>query len=68
MSGAEAGPAAPRDCGVLLHPTALPGSPVCGTLGAAARQWVALLGRERVGVWQLLPLSPPDGTGSPYSS
>ncbi len=56
------------DCGVLLHPTALQGSPVCGTLGAEARQWIALLGRERVGVWQVLPLAPPDGTGSPYSS
>ena len=41
-------PAGGHDCGVLLHPTALPGSPVCGTLGAAARDWVALLGREQV--------------------
>ncbi len=61
-------PAGGHDCGVLLHPTALPGSPVCGTLGAAARDWVALLGREQVGVWQVLPLAPTDGTGSPYSS
>lgn len=57
-----------RDCGVLLHPTALPGPPPCGTLGAAARAWVELLGREGVGVWQLLPLAPTDCTGSPYSS
>jgi 4-alpha-glucanotransferase len=41
---------------------------VCGGFGAAAREWIALLGRERVGVWQILPLAPPDGTGSPYSS
>jgi len=58
----------PRQCGVLLHPTSLPAACGCGTLGAAARDWVELLGREGVGVWQLLPVAPPDGTGSPYSS
>ena len=58
----------PRQCGVLLHPTSLPAACGCGTLGAAARQWVELLGREGVGVWQLLPVAPPDSTGSPYSS
>jgi 4-alpha-glucanotransferase len=68
MTAAPAAPAGGHDCGVLLHPTALPASPVSGALGAAAREWIALLGRERVGVWQLLPLAPPDGTGSPYSS
>ena len=57
-----------RACGVLLHPTALPGPAPCGTLGAVARDWIALLAREGVGVWQLLPLAPTDGTGSPYSS
>ncbi len=58
----------PRACGVLLHPTALPGSPACGSFGAAARDWIDLLASEGVGVWQLLPLSPTDATGSPYSS
>ncbi|MEA5413361.1 4-alpha-glucanotransferase, partial [Synechococcus sp. BA-120 BA3] len=58
----------PRACGVLLHPTALPGTPACGSFGAAARAWIDLLGQEGVGVWQLLPLAPTDGTGSPYSS
>jgi 4-alpha-glucanotransferase len=58
----------PRGCGVLLHPTALPGSPCCGSLGAAARQWIELLALEGIGHWQLLPLAPTDGTGSPYSS
>ena len=57
-----------RHCGVLLHPTSLPGASGCGSLGSAARQWIELLGREGVGVWQLLPLAPTDGTGSPYSS
>ena len=57
-----------RRVGVLLHPTALPGSPTCGGLGASARQWIHALARHGIGVWQVLPLAPPDGTGSPYSS
>jgi len=57
-----------RDSGVLLHPTAFPGTPGSGTFGACARAWIDLLGREGVGVWQILPLAPTDGTGSPYSS
>jgi 4-alpha-glucanotransferase len=57
-----------RRCGVLLHPTSLPHSAGCGTLGLEAHRWVELLARHRVGVWQLLPLAPTDGTGSPYSS
>jgi 4-alpha-glucanotransferase len=58
----------PRSCGVLLHPTALPGTPACGSLGAVARDWIELLARENVQVWQLLPLAPTDSGGSPYSS
>lgn len=57
-----------RSSGVLLHPTALPGSGPCGTLGAEARAWIDLLMASGVGVWQVLPLAPTDGTGSPYSS
>lgn len=57
-----------RRVGVLLHPTALPGSPTCGGLGASARQWIQALARHGIAVWQVLPLAPPDGTGSPYSS
>ena len=57
-----------RRAGVLLHPTALPGSPVCGTFGATAHQWLDLLADHGIKVWQLLPLAPPDSLGSPYSS
>ena len=57
-----------RSSGVLLHPTALPGAGGCGTFGQAAHDWVNLLARSGVGVWQLLPLAPTDSTGSPYSS
>ncbi len=59
---------AARACGVLLHPTALPGSPACGSFGAPSRAWLTLLADAGVGVWQLLPLAPTDSTGSPYSS
>lgn len=57
-----------RELGVLLHPTALPGSPVCGGFGAAASRWLRSLAQHGVKVWQVLPLAPVDGTGSPYSS
>ena len=57
-----------RRVGVLLHPTALPDSPVCGSFGRPAREWIKALAGHGVSVWQILPLAPPDGTGSPYSS
>ncbi len=57
-----------RTIGVLLHPSVLPGSPVCGSFGAPSRDWVKCLACNGIGVWQFLPLSPPDPTGSPYSS
>jgi 4-alpha-glucanotransferase len=57
-----------RRAGVLLHPTALPGSPVCGTFGATAHQWLDWLADHGIKAWQLLPLAPPDSLGSPYSS
>ena len=58
----------PRAIGVLLHPTALPGNTACGTFGTIARKWLQLLSKNGIGVWQLLPLSQADVTGSPYSS
>ena len=57
-----------RLSGVLLHPTSLPGPGGCGGFGQPAHDWLALLGRHGIGVWQLLPLAPTDTTGSPYSS
>ncbi|MBC1260019.1 4-alpha-glucanotransferase [Synechococcus sp. BSF8S] len=57
-----------RQCGVLLHPTALPGTPGCGSFGLEARQWIDQLAAAGIAAWQLLPLAPTDGTGSPYSS
>ena len=58
----------PRSSGVLMHPTSLPGSPVCGSFGEPSRNWINFLSDNGIGVWQFLPLSPTDKTGSPYSS
>ena len=57
-----------RRAGVLLHVTALPGPGQRGSFGSAAHAWIELLARSGVGAWQVLPLAPTDGTGSPYSS
>tara|TARA_Y100001968_G_scaffold333661_1_gene398101 strand:- start:34148 stop:35695 length:1548 start_codon:yes stop_codon:yes gene_type:complete len=57
-----------RTSGVLLHPSSLPNSPVCGSFGRPARDWLRLLSKNGIGVWQFLPIAPTDKTGSPYSS
>ncbi len=57
-----------RNSGILLHPSSLPDSPICGTFGDTARVWLNDLAKCGIGVWQFLPLAPPDSLGSPYSS
>jgi 4-alpha-glucanotransferase len=54
----------PRSLGVNLHPTSLPG----GRLGPEAYAFVDWLAAAGARFWQVLPLSPPDGYGSPYAS
>jgi 4-alpha-glucanotransferase len=54
----------PRSSGILLHVTSLPG----GRLGRAAYSFVDWLAAAGQSWWQLLPLGPPDRTGSPYTS
>ncbi|MCA8956981.1 MAG: 4-alpha-glucanotransferase [Planctomycetes bacterium] len=56
----------PRCAGVLLHVTSLPGGPV-GDLGASAYRFVDWLAAAGQSVWQVLPLVPAAGDGSPYS-
>ena len=53
-----------RSSGILLHPTSLPG----GRLGEEAYAFVDWLERAGQSWWQILPLAPPDDTGSPYAS
>jgi 4-alpha-glucanotransferase len=57
-----------RSSGVLLHPTSLPGPWGCGDIGPEARRFAGWLGRARQRWWQMLPLGPVDGSGSPYNS
>src|SRR4051812_5120931 len=52
----------PRSSGVLLHPTSLPG----GRLGEEAYRFVDWLRAAGQSWWSILPLGPPDESGSPY--
>jgi 4-alpha-glucanotransferase len=52
-----------RSAGILLHPTSLPS----GSL-ADARWFVDWLASAGQAWWQVLPLGPPDETGSPYAA
>lgn len=58
----------PRASGILLHPTSLPGPFGIGDLGAEAFRFVEFLVAASQSLWQVLPLGPTDGGGSPYSS
>ncbi|MEI7817156.1 MAG: 4-alpha-glucanotransferase, partial [Desulfuromonadales bacterium] len=57
-----------RGCGVLLHPTSLPGRGGIGTLGKDARRFVDMLSVMGMSYWQVLPLTPPSCGNSPYSA
>ena len=57
-----------RGCGILLHPTSLPGPGGIGTLGADARRFIDLLHDMGMSYWQVLPLTPPACGNSPYSA
>jgi len=57
-----------RGCGILLHPTSLPGPGGIGSLGADARRFIDLLHDMGMSYWQVLPLTPPACGNSPYSA
>jgi 4-alpha-glucanotransferase len=57
-----------RSCGVLLHPTSLPGAGGIGTLGDDARLFIDLLAAMGISWWQVLPLNPTASGNSPYSA
>lgn len=56
----------PRSCGILLHPTSLPGRHGIGDLGAAAYRFVDFLVESGQTFWQVLPLGPTGYGDSPY--
>ena len=53
--------------GVLCHVTSLPNEDRPGTLGAPARRFVDWLAECGQTYWQVLPVNPADGYGSPYA-
>jgi 4-alpha-glucanotransferase len=57
-----------RGAGILLHPTSLPSRGGIGDLGPEAYAFADFLARARQGLWQILPISPPGMTNSPYSA
>jgi 4-alpha-glucanotransferase len=57
-----------RASGVLLHPTSIPTRFGIGDLGPRAFEFVDWLAGAGQKYWQVLPLCPADGGGSPYQS
>jgi 4-alpha-glucanotransferase len=55
-----------RRSGILLHPTSLPGKFGIGKLDNQAKKFIDFLCRSGQTYWQVLPLSPPDYSNSPY--
>jgi 4-alpha-glucanotransferase len=57
-----------RHCGVLLHPSSLPGAGYIGDFGANARRFVDFIAAAGLRIWQVLPLGPTHTDGCPYQS
>ena len=57
-----------RVSGVLLYPTSLPGPHGCGDLGAQAYRFADFLADSGQRAWQMLPITPSDKHGCPYSA
>ena len=58
----------PRESGILLHPTSLPGPYGIGDLGDAAYRFADFLASAGQRLWQMLPLGPVGYRSSPYQS
>ena len=57
-----------RYCGILLHPTSLPGPYGSGDLGPSAYHFVDWLLAGKQSLWQILPLGSIGPGNSPYMS
>jgi 4-alpha-glucanotransferase len=57
-----------RASGVLLHPTSLPSRYGIGEFGPGAKEFIDLLARCKIKLWQVLPLNPVGYGESPYQS
>ena len=58
----------PRQSGILLHPTSLPGPHGSGDFGASAYHFVDWLVKAGQKLWQILPLGGIGPGNSPYMS
>lgn len=58
----------PRQSGILLHPTSLPGGHGIGDLGPQARSFLQFLSEAGQSLWQMLPLGPTGFGDSPYQT
>ncbi len=58
----------PRESGILLHPTSLPGPYGIGEIGPHAHTFALALSEMGQRLWQILPLGPADFAHSPYQS
>jgi 4-alpha-glucanotransferase len=57
-----------RRCGILLHPTSLPGPEAQGKLNHEAFHFIDFLQSCSATIWQVLPLGPTHEDGSPYQN
>ena len=57
-----------RSSGILMHISSFPNSWGKGDFGPEAYRFVDWLSETRQSLWQILPLTFPDDTGSPYTS
>lgn len=55
-----------RRSGILLHPTSLPAAGVDGVMGDDAIRFLDFLAESGFSIWQMLPVTSTDETGSPY--
>lgn len=58
----------PRESGILLHPTSLPGPHGIGDFGAEAFRFIEWLEAAGQQLWQVMPLGPTGYGDSPYAS
>ncbi len=58
----------PRESGILLHPTSLPGEFGLGDFGGSAYRFVDWLEAAGQRLWQVMPLGPVGYGDSPYSA
>lgn len=58
----------PRQAGILLHPSSLPGRYGMGEIGPEAHRWLAHLNTMSQKLWQVLPLGPTGYGDSPYQT